>query len=100
MEDGVHGGSDGELAVDGYFRGDALDLETGRRVDVALVEEVSGGVDLVGAEGSEVGWGPVFGSTVTVTVEDVDTENLLCGGGEGEDGGEGNELLGQHFEGE
>jgi hypothetical protein len=89
---------DAQLAILDEVGADTEDLRGGIGVDVAVSIEVSSGVDLGVSEICQAGGGEVLGGTITMAVENVDSEDCLLRLEDGNKGRKKEELLGKHLD--
>lgn len=74
-------------------------IDGGGGVDVVLAEPGGGGEDFAVSQVCEFGGRICFGCAVSVTGENVETEDCLCRLGEWEEEGKGDESVGEHIVG-
>jgi hypothetical protein len=86
------------LAILDEVGADTEDLRGGIGIDVAVSIEFSRGVDLVVSEICQASGSEVLGGTITMAVENVDSEDGLLRLDDWDEGREKEELVGKHLD--
>ena len=99
LEDGIDWSLHVQLGILDDIGADAIDRGGGIGIDVAVSVEVSGCVDLCVSEISQSCWREALGCTITMAMEDIDTEDGLLRLKERDQGRKSKELFGKHLDG-